>query len=182
MKAHALFILSLTILAGCNGGRNQPNIEPIDDMMDQINVKAQDWDADRPNQGTAMVPPENTIPRGYSPYKYVGMALEAEAALVNPIAGNFEPGVLDQGKAKYDIYCAVCHGPAGAGDSQIGAKFMIPIPPLTSDKVKAFKDGRIFHIITDGQGLMGSYLSQIRHESDRWAIVNYVRTLQRQAK
>jgi hypothetical protein len=59
---------------------------------------------------------------------------------------------------------------------------MLPIPPLTSDKVKAFKDGRIFHIITDGQGLMGSYASQIRNESDRWAIVNYVRTLQRQAK
>jgi hypothetical protein len=182
MKVTALFIVSLTFLAGCNAGPNKTNIELMQDMMDQMNVKSQDWDPDRPDKRANFVPPENTVPRGFSPYKFVGLALEAEAGLTNPMAGDFEPATLERGKAKYDIYCAVCHGATGGGDGTIAAKYMLPIPPLTSDKVKAFKDGRIFHIITDGQGLMGSYASQIRNESDRWAIVNYVRTLQRQAK
>lgn len=182
MKMTVFLIVSLAFLAGCNGGPNKTNIELIQDMMDQINVKSQDWDPDRPDKSANFVPPEHTVPRGFSPYKFVGQPLEAEAALTNPMAGDFAPAILERGKAKFDIYCAVCHGAAGGGDGPIAAKFMLPIPQLTSDKVKAFKDGRIFHIITDGQGLMGSYASQIRIESDRWAIVNYVRTLQRQAK
>ncbi len=177
----ALFISLSFLLVGCNAGKNQTNVELIQDMMDQVNVKAQDYDVDKVDKRANMVPPENTIPRGFSPYKFSGKAIEAEAGLTNPLAGDFAPTVLEKGKAKYDIYCGVCHGATGLGDGKVGVKMVVKPPALVSDKVKAFKDGRIFHIITDGQGLMGSYASQLNHESDRWAIVNYVRTLRRQA-
>ncbi len=36
----------------------------------------------------------------------------------------------------------------------------------------------IYHIITNGQNVMPSYASQITRE-ERWAIVNYIRVLQR---
>lgn len=171
---------TLAVLMGCTAGKNKANVELIDDMMDQVNVKAQDWDPDRPDKRANFVPPEHSIPRGFSPYKYPFKPQEAEAALINPLANDMSPKVIELGKAKFDIYCAVCHGASGHGDGLVGTKMLIAPPSLLSDKVKVFRDGRIFHIITDGQGLMGSYASQLHDEKSRWAIVNYVRTLQKQ--
>ena len=48
-----------------------------------------------------------------------------------------------------------------------------------TDKIRNYPDGHIFHIITDGQGLMGRYIHQMPSEKDRWAVVNYVRELQK---
>jgi hypothetical protein len=69
----------------------------------------------------------------------------------------------------------------GAGDGPVAEKMLLRPPSLLSDKVKAFSDGRIFHIVTDGQGVMGSYLTQIQDEKARWSLVNYVRTLQKRS-
>ena len=50
---------------------------------------------------------------------------------------------------------------------------------LLSAEAKAYTDGRMYHAITAGRGVMGSYAGQIPDEKTRWAVVNYVRTLQR---
>lgn len=176
-----LLMFALVGLAGCNGGKNRTNIELVQDMMDQISVKAQDWDADKPGKRANMVPPANTIPRGFTPYKYAGKVLEAEANLINPLAGDFTPQILELGKAKFEIYCMVCHGPGGHGDGPVSKKFIVPVKPLVGSLANGYKDGRFFHIITEGQGLMGSYATQIVDERTRWAIVNYIRTLQKSA-
>lgn len=168
-------------LMACNAGPNKTNIELVQDMMDQINVKAQDWDPDKADQATAMVPPENTIPRGKTPYKYAMDPLAAEANLKNPLDSDMSAETLKLGKENFEIYCMVCHGPAGHGDGPIAEKMALRPPSLVTDKVKNFKDGRIFHIITAGQGVMGSYASQITTEKKRWAIVNYIRTLQKKS-
>ncbi|MGE0764022.1 MAG: cytochrome c [Bdellovibrionales bacterium] len=178
-----LILVSTFALAACNGGKGQTNIELMQDMMDQINVKAQDWDADRPGMRANMVPPANTVPRGFTPYKYRGKPLDADAKLVNPLANDFSPQVIELGKAKYDVYCAVCHGPTGQGDGTVAPKMLVKPKNLVEAGAnsRSYKDGRIFHVITDGQGLMGYYDTQITDEKARWAVVNYVRTLQRQA-
>jgi len=180
MKASkTLLAITLLTLIGCNGGKNQTNIELMQDMMDQINVKAQDWDPDRPGNRANMVPPANSIPRGYVPYKFAGKVLEAEANLKNPLAGDFSPQVLELGRAKYEVYCMICHGAEGKGDGPVAKKFIVPVKPLVGALANGYKDGRFFHIITEGQGLMGSYANQIVDERARWAVVNYIRTLQR---
>jgi mono/diheme cytochrome c family protein len=54
-----------------------------------------------------------------------------------------------------------------------------PNPPtLHSDKVRAWPDGNLFHVITEGQNVMPGYASQISRD-DRWAIINYLRVMQR---
>ena len=54
-----------------------------------------------------------------------------------------------------------------------------PNPPtFHSERARKFEDGMIYHIITVGQNVMPSYASQVNRE-ERWAIVNYVRALQR---
>jgi mono/diheme cytochrome c family protein len=76
-------------------------------------------------------------------------------------------------------YCVVCHGPKGDGQGYIVPKFPMP-PSLYSPKVTNWPDGRIYHVITHGQNLMPSYASQILPE-DRWAVIHYVRALERAA-
>ena len=54
-----------------------------------------------------------------------------------------------------------------------------PNPPsLHSEKVRNWKDGNIFHVITEGQNIMPSYSSQLTRQ-ERWAVVLYIRALQR---
>ena len=55
-------------------------------------------------------------------------------------------------------------------------------PSLLALKARRYKDGELFHIIREGRGLMGSYLNQIPDKKTRWAIVNYIRELQRAEK
>lgn len=172
-------VVSLAVfLAACSAGKDKTNVELVQAMMDQKSLKAQDYDELR-QRPSMLVPPEGTVPRGYTPYKYTGDPMKAESLLVNPIAGQMTEDVLARGQDRYNVYCGICHGPSGQGDGKIAPYFALRPPPLVSDKVKAFKDGRIYHIIVDGQGLMGSYASQIHNEQDRWAIVNYIRALQK---
>ena len=127
-----------------------------------------------------LVPPEGTWPKNMEPYLYKGKAALAGQELRNSYANNTSKEFQKLGETHYNNYCLLCHGAGGAGDGQVAAKFVGVKPPsLLTDKIKNFPDGRIFHIITDGQGVMGTYIHQLPKEKDRWAVVNYVRSLQK---
>lgn len=174
--------LSAIAVVGCTGGKNKTNVELIQNMMDQVSVKSQDWDPLNPAKTQMRVPPVGTVSRELTPYKYVGDPLGAEQNLKNPLEAT--PEVLSRGQKYYNIYCNVCHGDTGIGDGPVAAKMAVKPPSLMSEKVRGFKDGRIFHIITEGQGVMGSYASQIPEEDThkRWAIVVYIRSLQKKSE
>ena len=58
-------------------------------------------------------------------------------------------------------------------------KDQFPKPPsLHNQKVLNWSDGNIYHVITNGQNVMPSYSEQVSVD-DRWAIIHYIRTLQR---
>lgn len=177
-----VFSLLAFALIGCGGGKNKTNIELLQDMFDQESLKAQDWDPKRKGEPAVLVPPENTIPRNHKVYKYKGDFEAAEKNLSNELASDFSPEVIDRGRELFVRNCAMCHGETGKGEGQIAQYMPLKPPVLVSEKVMNFKDGRIFHIITEGQGVMGSHASQIRSSKDRWAVVNYIRLLQKNAK
>jgi cytochrome c len=120
-------------------------------------------------------PVEGSVPRGFLPYPYHGKPEEAGRMLRNPLA--VTRPVLERGKQFFGITCSPCHGNFGRGDSRLRGQFPNP-PTLHSEKVLSWSDGSIFHVITDGQNIMPSYAVQISPD-DRWAIVHYVRVLQR---
>lgn len=175
----SLIVFAAGSLLACNGGKNKTNIELAPNMYDQTNVKAQDWDPDRADFSTAMVPPEGTVPRGKPPYKYKSDPIAAGKKLKNPLAQKNDIETLQLGKSNYEIYCMVCHGETGKGDGPVAEKMALRPPALITEKIVNYSDGRIYHIITAGQGVMGSYASQITDAKARWAIVNYMRTLQK---
>jgi mono/diheme cytochrome c family protein len=171
-------LCAFLMLAGCGGGKNKTNIELIQDMMVQASYKSQDYD-DVKKEGSNRLPPDGVVPRGQEVYMYSGDPAGAESNLKNPLAGLPDAEWMARGAEKFRIYCSVCHGSSGKGDGPIAAKMSLKPPALVSDKVKQFRDGRIYHILHDGQGVMGSYASQIQSVSDRWAVVNYIRYLQK---
>lgn len=122
-----------------------------------------------------------SVPRGVDPYPFPGnddeTAKLAGEWLVNPVPRTLAN--LERGRRVFDIYCIVCHGKLGLGDGSVVGPNRFPAPPsLHTDAVKNYPDGQVFHLITRGKGKMPSYASRIRPE-DRWAVVNYVRVLQR---
>jgi mono/diheme cytochrome c family protein len=181
-----LALLAVGVMAsiGCTGSgetklSKEPNIEIIQDMMDSPAMKAQDYVTGDINQAAARIPPANTVPVGHKVYPYHLDPAAAERGLKNPLSGQMSPEVLQMGQKRYETYCAVCHGYEGKGDGPVAPKMALKPPPVVSEKVTAFSDARIYHIIVDGQGVMSSYAYQLVDERDRWAIVNYVRSLQR---
>lgn len=152
-------------LTGCSK-HSKPYFTYMPDMHYTKAIKAQ-------TQGALLAPPAGTIARNEFTYPYKD--LEAAAKNVNPLKRTTD--VLNRGKAMFNTYCIVCHGPYGEGDGNVVPKFPRP-PSLQSDKIKGYPDGKIFHVITVGQNLMSSYASQIAVE-DRWAIIHYIRALQR---
>jgi mono/diheme cytochrome c family protein len=178
MKRLLLASLALLGLVGCNGGPNQTNIEWIQNMMDTSPIKSQGSNPKEPQKVQMLNPPDGTVSRGNPPYVYLNDPLAAEKQ-VNPLAGNMSPEVLTLGQKTYEVYCGLCHGDHGNGDGRIAVKMAVKPRNLMSDEAKAYSDGRIYHAITAGKGVMGNYSTQITSAERRWAVVNYVRTLQR---
>jgi len=107
-------------------------------------------------------------------YLAMPATLDSIAALVSNPTPVTEAS-LANGRLYYEINCAVCHGSTGAGDGSATRYGMIPMPIIT-DVTKARSDGYLFAMIRNGRGVMPSY-NRIE-ESDRWDVVNYVRSLQ----
>ncbi|NBV24360.1 MAG: cytochrome c [Proteobacteria bacterium] len=88
--------------------------------------------------------------------------------------------VLARGRERYNISCLPCHGAVGDGNGitkKIGA--MPVVANLLDKNAIVIPDGQIFQIISNGKAPnMQGYASNIAIE-DRWAIVAYVRSLQR---
>lgn len=161
-----LFFVFITV--ACSSAK--PTYEYMPDMMDSPAVKAQKEPMRSPVAGT--------LPRGYVPYPYgVSEGDLAGQQLKNPLSISRE--TLTYGKDRFNTYCMVCHGSDGKGQGSIVPKFPMP-PSLHSEKVRGWTDGRIFHVITQGQNLMSSYAAQIKPE-ERWALILYIRALQRAA-
>lgn len=85
---------------------------------------------------------------------------------------------LARGKELFTINCLQCHGETGEGNGPI-APFLINFKPanLTSPVVQSKSDGSIFLTISNGlEGRMPP-LNENLTVSERWDVVNYVRTL-----
>lgn len=89
--------------------------------------------------------------------------------------------LLAIGQSRFGIYCAVCHGVLGDGNSVV-AKNMVDCPPpsLLSAAVRALPPATLFQVITDGFGRMPPYAAELPAEQ-RWAVIAYVRQLQSRA-
>lgn len=102
-----------------------------------------------------------------------------------------DQGLLERGRNRYDIYCAPCHGYDGRGQGMVPtrvaagggnwqARNLVEAPQAggAGGVVVQMPNGQLFNTISNGYNTMAGYAAQIPH-ADRWAIVAYVRALQR---
>ena len=86
--------------------------------------------------------------------------------------------LLERGRERFNINCAVCHGPVGMGNGITSAYGLVGVANFHDARFKTMPDGQIFNTITLGKNNMGAYGSNIPVE-DRWAIIAYIRALER---
>jgi hypothetical protein len=150
-------------------------VVPFDWMWKQARINSQSESLFFANKSGMREPVAGTVARGFMPYEYKGLPDSAVRLLANPLP--VSKNVIEKGQDRYNIYCSPCHGYFGDGDGRLNDQFPKP-PSLHNNKVLNWKDGNIYHVITNGQNVMPSYEGQISRD-DRWAIVHYVRVLQR---
>ncbi len=85
-----------------------------------------------------------------------------------------------RGQGRFMIYCAPCHGQLGDGNGITKSYGMLTTPTYHDDRIRGMAEGEIFNTITHGKNTMMSYADKLAPD-DRWAVVAYVRALQRAA-
>jgi mono/diheme cytochrome c family protein len=171
------------LLGGCSSIQRDTPIQVWDDMKHQPKFKAQsELDLSVfPDHRSNRLPPEGTVPRGRleedTPY-FTGMEngmYVGKSPVPVTVAG------LQQGQRRFNTYCSPCHDQTGMGHGIVPTRVPSWQPSnLTEDRVVQFADGDIFNVITNGRRTMPAYRYQIV-VADRWAIISYVRALQRAA-
>ena len=103
----------------------------------------------------------------------------ADGQFVATIPTPVDEKVVERGRDRYRIYCQPCHDARGDGKGILFQRGNVPTATFHQEKVLKYTDGQIFDVITNGAGLMAGYKWPIP-PADRWAIVAYVRALQRE--
>jgi cytochrome c5 len=173
----AVLVVAAVWFVGCRGQiSKEPPIHLNPNMDNQAKYKAY-GESDFFEDGRAMRPvPEGTVARGQlnqGPY-YTGKS--KGSYIDNPL--NITDAVMFRGQERYNIYCSMCHGQTGLGGGIVVKKGYVPPPSYADKRIMKMKDGEFFQIITHGVRTMPAYSLQIPVK-DRWAIVAYIRALQK---
>lgn len=172
------------LLAGCRGQQSEaPPIHPHLGMDFQEKFQAQTYNPLFENKMSMRTPPTGTVARGQlrdSVELYRGRTPDGEYVERVPIAVNQQ--VLKRGQDRYEVYCTPCHGKAGYGNGVL-MRGDYQYPNVTSyhgqdGRLRRVSDGYLYDVITNGIRNMPPYAHQIPVR-DRWAIVTYIRALQR---
>ncbi len=201
MKKTQLFLIAIVSIcfASCVTDSNSPGLEYMPDMYRSPAIEAYvdyGFDEFKPGMTAEMadsmrlvqqvrIPVEGTIPyKGKdqlvfnAPYPYPNTTEGYEAAGVSwksPISTTAEN--IAEGKQLFETFCMQCHGDGGEGDGSItqkaGGKY--PVVPSYSSR-KGLEEGKMFHTITYGKGLMGSH-AFILNQEERWKVIQYIKEL-----
>lgn len=175
-------LMALPVLSGCRGmTSDKPPVHPNLNMDFQQKYEAQEANAFFAD-GRAMRPlVPGTVARGFlNEDTVLHEGRTAEGAYVRTLPVPVDHALLARGRDRYDIFCTPCHGMTGDGRGIImtGNYGFVPAPTFHEDRLRGIEDGYLFEVIRNGVRNMPSYGYQISVQ-DRWAIVSYVRALQR---
>lgn len=85
--------------------------------------------------------------------------------------------LLERGRERFRIYCAVCHGDDGRGRGRVVQRGFPQPPSYLEPRLVAAPASHFYDVITNGYGVMYSYADRVEPR-DRWAIAAYIRVLQ----
>ncbi|WP_457566236.1 c-type cytochrome [Caldithrix abyssi] len=173
-------LFMFVLLLGCRGQISEkPPIHPVPDMDDQPKFKAQEENRFFTDGSAMRVPVPGTVARGeYHENEEYFTGKDENGKPIDYIPEAVTLALLKRGQERYNIYCAPCHSRVGDGLGMVVKRGFPPPPSFHQDNIRAYADGHIFDVISNGIRNMPAYKHQIPVK-DRWAIVAYFRALQR---
>lgn len=179
--AAALAVLSVAVLSACSSIQRDPPIMIFWDMKRQPKFRTEGETGLFADGRNTRLPPEDTVAQGYLiDDTALNTGMEGPMYIgKNPVP--VTPELLHQGQVRFNTYCSPCHDREGTGHGIVPAHAPSWQPAnLLEDRVVEMADGDIFTVVTNGRRTMPPYKYQVV-TADRWAIIAYLRVLQRAA-
>jgi mono/diheme cytochrome c family protein len=167
MRRLAPAVALLSVLAGC---------EALDPMITQQKVKPYRESEFWPDRISMRPPQPGTVAREDVVPAEIATGRGPDGKILTRLPVPITRALLERGRGRFDIHCAVCHGYLGDGVSLVARNMSLRPPPSLLTRAQQ-PDGWYFQVMSEGFGVMPSYASQLSYE-DRWAIVGYLRALQ----
>jgi mono/diheme cytochrome c family protein len=166
------------LLSGCRGQTSRkPPLFILHGMEFQPRFNAFEGNAFYADGRNMRTPPAGTVAQGLlkddDAFYHGGDSTQPVRTSPVPVTA----ALLERGQERFNIYCSPCHARTGLGNGMVVQRGFLPPPSLLEERIVQLPDGQIFQVITKGLRNMPSYAKQIP-ESDRWAIVSYIRALQ----
>jgi mono/diheme cytochrome c family protein len=165
--SRALALLLIVLAAACR-----------QDMHDQPKIKPLRPSAFFPDGRSARPLVAGTVARGHLDADVATTTGKRGDAWLQDPPAPMTTALLARGRERFDIYCAVCHDRAGTGAGMIVLRGFRRPPSFHIERLRQAPAGYLFDVATNGFGVMPGYAAQVP-VADRWAIVAYVRALQR---
>jgi len=171
-------LLGLVLAVVSCQDKSKPNYQYMPNMYEPVGYETYEKVDFLPGEMEAMLPVENTIPRGWMPYQYENTIEGKEMArlMLSPLDSLQKDENLIKGGELYNIYCMICHGPQGKGQGTLVKREKILGVPSYADAARNVTVGTTFHTIQYGLNSMGSYASQMNTE-EMWQVSEYVMKL-----
>ena len=194
LTIYVLVIAFTVSILGFRGSLTEKEpVEVFNDMDRQAKYKPQAENSFHANGQNDRLPPKLTMSRGnaldvknvFNP-EFTAKSASEELVLsgkdangeffdIFPYSVDFE--LMQYGQESYNIFCMTCHGVAGDGNG-VTKPYGILATSYHDDRLRDAPDGYIYDVITNGKGLMYGLKDRLSNKQ-RWAIVLYLRALQR---
>ncbi len=182
MKRTSNILIAAALVSGalvsvsCNRGENNRKPGRIY-MPDMYESRAYEFYNEKVS---SMKPVDGTVKRGeLLPYHLKAEDTALANGVKNPLI--LAKADLEEGKRLFNIYCGICHGTKLDGNGPLykdGTGPYVAAPANLASGAKAsYSEGRLFHVMTYGYNVMGSYASQL-DRTQRWKIAAYIRSVQ----
>jgi len=174
-----LIVIAAVSMLGLRGQHfSKAQIQIIQDMDNQPKLKPQSVSTFYADGRAARTPVPGTVSQdAFSEDEYASTGKMGDW-WGDGIPIRIDREKMERGRERFNINCAVCHGPTGSGNGITTEYGLVGVANFNTDRIRQMSDGQIFYTITNGKGLMKGYGAQIAPE-DRWAVVAYLRALQR---
>lgn len=171
--------MALLALSACRGQPSeQPPVHLNPNMDTQEKYKPQSLSRFFEDKRTMRMPVEGSVARGNLKEDNAYFRGKEGDAFINYIPTEVNAQFMARGQERYNIYCSPCHDQTGAGKGIVATRGLVPPPSYHDDRIRNMPEGELYNVITNGVRTMPAYRHQIP-EADRWAIVGYIRALQR---
>jgi mono/diheme cytochrome c family protein len=155
------------LLAGCDRLARGTKITPLDQS---------EFFAD--GQSARLPPAHSVAQSGLRLDTLLYSGRNPDGALATQFPWPVNEAVLARGRQQYLAICANCHAPDGYGQGIIVRRGFPAPPSYHIQRLLQAPAGHFYQVITNGYGAMYPYKS-IVDVNDRWAIIAYIRALQR---